>query len=222
MLTKERKNLLAVLLLLGLLTVFALVFVLLSKDKIEPIQPPQEEVTEPVEQEPAQEETNEPQEPQEDYTPGGIRTVELSIPIQGDDAGAVMNLSIDVPSEWRQEEQEGIVFYDAQDDSLASDGYEVHKMNQGSSLWASAKVWKNENHVSAETLTIQGQEVLLGLSYVSPEEASKPEEAQQCCYSYYLPKDGSFLLIRFYSQGKWDEQSMEQQKEILESIQYYG
>ena len=209
MLTKERKNLLAVLLLLGLLTVFALVFVLLSKDKTEPIQP-------------AREEANEPQEPQEDYTPGGIRTVELSIPIQGDDAGAVMNLSIDVPSEWRQEEQEGIVFYDAQDDSLASDGYEVHKMNQGSSLWASAKVWKNENHVSAETLTIQGQEVLLGLSYVSPEEASKPEEAQQCCYSYYLPKDGSFLLIRFYSQGKWDEQSMEQQKEILESIQYYG
>ena len=42
MLTKERKNLLAVLLLLGLLTVFALVFVLLSKDKTEPIQPPQE------------------------------------------------------------------------------------------------------------------------------------------------------------------------------------
>ena len=227
MLSKEQKNLLAVLILLGVLTVFALVFVLLSKDKVDQTPPPQEEVTEPVEQEPPQEEVieppqEEPEQPEEDYTPGGIRTVELSVPIQGDESGAALSFTIDLPSEWRPGEQEETSFYDAQDDSLVSDGYEAYKMNQGSSLWASAKVWKNENHVSAETLTIQGQEVLMGLSYVSAEKASKPEEEQQCCYSYYIPQNGSFLLIRFYSQGKWDEQSLEQQKEILESIQYHG
>lgn len=227
MLSRERKNLLAVLVLLGVLTVFALVFVLLSKEPAEQTPPPQEEVTEPVEQTPPQEESTEPpeeeaQQPEEDYTPGGIRTVELSVPIQGDESGAVLSFSIDLPSEWRPGEQEETAFYDAQDDRLVSDGYEGYQMNSGSSLWASAKVWKNENHVSAETLTIQGQEVLMGLSYVSAEEASKPEQEQQCCYSYYLPQKGSFLLIRFYSQGKWDEAALEQHKEILESIQYHG
>ena len=152
-----------------------------------------------------------------------MKQVDVSCPVQDKVSGVIegetIELSLEVPSSWQQADT-GTTFYQ-EDGTKGAEGFFATKVPEGQTIWSTAKVDLTPGYVSSQTVTIQGQEVLLSICSVPwGKEQEPPEDQKEYCYNYYVPYQDVYITIQIYAVGKDNAEAMQLHKEILESISF--
>ena len=152
-----------------------------------------------------------------------MKQVDVSCPVQDKVSGVIegetIELSLEVPSSWQQADT-GTTFYQ-EDGTKGAEGFFATKVPEGQTIWSTAKVDLTPGYVSSQTVTIQGQEVLLSICSVPwGKEQELPEDQKEYCYNYYVPYQDVYITIQIYAVGKDNAEAMQLHKEILESISF--
>ena len=152
-----------------------------------------------------------------------MKRVDVSCTVQGSETGIIegetIELSLDVPADWIQSDT-GTMFYH-EDGSKAAEGFWATIIPEGQTIWSTGKVDLIPGYVSSQTVTIQGQEVLLSICSVPwGKEEEPPEEQKKYCYNYHIPYQDMYITIQIYAVGKDNEEAMQLHREILESISF--
>lgn len=240
--SKSNQNLLAVIALLVVCAVVTLALTFFNRDKADDdssMETEQESQTEedtenpPVSEDAEQEteseipdETTEPELPNMEFPTelsGETKNVTITVPVQSPDGSIQrpeISIMMDVPKEWRQEE-EGSGTFLFPGEIVVAENFTSTIVPQGKTIWACARLDKQPNRLTTDTMEIAGENTLYSVRWLAAEDGSEPPEGEKTyCCTYCLPREDTFLTVSFYVVGEDLEESMKMQKEILESIVY--
>ena len=231
--SNERKNLLAVAVLLVVLLIATLALSLLlpsqpQEEQEQEDQQQEQQVPEQPEDEAASDQADEMADlleqdtPDQEASPDKEQVVQITMPMMEDGQpveGQGVDISAELPGDWilDTEYSPGTMFH-YPDGTVAVEGFYASSYNENATLWTNARAWKRSNYLSSDVISLGGTDIMLSI-YGLSEDAT---ETSPYAYVYAIPHRDIIYFVEFQASGTDNEEAKAEQLEILQNIVFLG